>query len=846
MSQANVVNDILAKKPKRRVEWVQKRLKEELAIQHRDSLYEVLTRKEGRAFTADVAGPDALRTYNAVLSAIDLFTSKQQKQLKAEGFILRKLHAQEQERTEKANSEAKASSDAKSKEAAAKARSPLIFPAASPRPAGSATRPAKESPPRRTNPPVRQSRSRSTRRSVPRQKARKGSPTQSSPKTNSRKSPAAQRSPARQKTTGNSNRSPERASKGNNRRSRSRSPLARAAPAPAAKSNEPARERSESPPDWIPKTPPDSPVKEPKKGTGQWTTVFDNRRPPPAEDRRSPPREERRQPEERRAPPAEARRSPPREERKQPEERKAPPAEARRSPPREERRQPEERRAPPAEDRRSPPREDRRTPLKERRSPPKEESRAPSEDSGPADAAKDMPPDKKVAKVNKTRGLHKKSSSSSSSSSPSPEYDAFAEVPEPPALASPSPEKEVAAKAVSASCEPSASSEDTARRAGGASVSGSTASVAPEVKDAGEPADDSKGQVVQGPTVFEASASSEPPQLSQPLPPSRIPPPPPPRRRPPRPPSSKVKPSQEAVTVQDEDEDGKRQPLMWRYVAPDGPEPLAIRAKPDVNGRLVDGALQPGEVFAVSREEKGENGILFLRLADGRGWVFDRKSGLGRKRRARPLCVPHKVSVLEDDGASMSEAPRLQARARSARKLGVATLDSLGSLAKLAKRKVRKRRTGVATDPYMVVETAGSRVKDDDDVIEVGSDNGSDESGGGPVNVAADDKDKDWEDLLEQKKKEMLKVQLEEKHREIQALRGKLSKIAAEESQQQPLRVEQEPRSSRVVFLSPSDGVNSAAGGDEKRRHLQAMLQARKRAVAQSSTPPRKVIPRYN
>eukprot|EP00435_Cladocopium_sp_Y103_P033646 s441_g8.t1 len=90
------------------IRQVQKRLKEDLAITHRDSLYEVLVRKEGRAFAADISGADAVRTYNAVLAAIELFTTKQQRHLQADTFLLRKIHSQEQERHKAAQAKAKA------------------------------------------------------------------------------------------------------------------------------------------------------------------------------------------------------------------------------------------------------------------------------------------------------------------------------------------------------------------------------------------------------------------------------------------------------------------------------------------------------------------------------------------------------------------------------------------------------------------------------------------------------------------------------------------------------------------------------------------------------------------
>eukprot|EP00435_Cladocopium_sp_Y103_P069868 s198_g34.t1 len=68
-----------------------------------------------------------------------------------------------------------------------------------------------------------------------------------------------------------------------------------------------------------------------------------------------------------------------------------------------------------------------------------------------------------------------------------------------------------------------------------------------------------------------------------------------------------------------------------------------IRAGPDINESRVPHALEPGEEFLVEREEAGVDGVLYLKLADGRGWVFDQKPNWG------VICAPckggRKVSV---------------------------------------------------------------------------------------------------------------------------------------------------------------------------------------------------------
>lgn len=74
----------------------------------------------------------------------------------------------------------------------------------------------------------------------------------------------------------------------------------------------------------------------------------------------------------------------------------------------------------------------------------------------------------------------------------------------------------------------------------------------------------------------------------------------------------------------------------WRYRPPDW-VPLCVRptASLEWDREYTEFYLEPGEVFDVSQHVWGDNGVLFLRLADGRGWVFDRKPYVGI------LCIPY-------------------------------------------------------------------------------------------------------------------------------------------------------------------------------------------------------------
>lgn len=72
----------------------------------------------------------------------------------------------------------------------------------------------------------------------------------------------------------------------------------------------------------------------------------------------------------------------------------------------------------------------------------------------------------------------------------------------------------------------------------------------------------------------------------------------------------------------------------WLY-SPEVNALLDIRSTPEVNGPRTHVVMQPGEVFMVSEELEGKDGVLYLKLADGRGWVFDKKPGAGM------MCVRH-------------------------------------------------------------------------------------------------------------------------------------------------------------------------------------------------------------
>mmetsp|Transcript_99737 Transcript_99737/g.250038 ORF Transcript_99737/g.250038 Transcript_99737/m.250038 type:complete len:677 (-) Transcript_99737:100-2130(-) len=74
---------------------------------------------------------------------------------------------------------------------------------------------------------------------------------------------------------------------------------------------------------------------------------------------------------------------------------------------------------------------------------------------------------------------------------------------------------------------------------------------------------------------------------------------------------------------------------LWRY-SPENGCAIGIRTAPQVDAELADDEfLEVGDVFYVMEELEGADGVVFLRLADGRGWVFNQKPGVGT------MCTRH-------------------------------------------------------------------------------------------------------------------------------------------------------------------------------------------------------------
>merc|ERR1711920_275293 len=62
---------------------------------------------------------------------------------------------------------------------------------------------------------------------------------------------------------------------------------------------------------------------------------------------------------------------------------------------------------------------------------------------------------------------------------------------------------------------------------------------------------------------------------------------------------------------------------------PENHKGIDIRASPDTDGERTEHELNEGDVFHVSETIQGEDGVTYLKLADDRGWLFDKKPGVG-------------------------------------------------------------------------------------------------------------------------------------------------------------------------------------------------------------------------
>lgn len=99
-------------------------------------------------------------------------------------------------------------------------------------------------------------------------------------------------------------------------------------------------------------------------------------------------------------------------------------------------------------------------------------------------------------------------------------------------------------------------------------------------------------------------------------------------------------------------------PSTWRCL-PVNYRPIRIRQDPDylAAGVALEGndIIRVNEVFEVSETIHGEDGVVYLRLSDGRGWLFDRLPGVGT------MCVPVcGAASTSPPGARNAASPQLK------------------------------------------------------------------------------------------------------------------------------------------------------------------------------------------
>lgn len=98
----------------------------------------------------------------------------------------------------------------------------------------------------------------------------------------------------------------------------------------------------------------------------------------------------------------------------------------------------------------------------------------------------------------------------------------------------------------------------------------------------------------------------------------------------------------------------------WVY-NPDNGVGMAIRKESEVDGERSPHVLSPGDVFSVS-EERMRDGVLFLKLSDGRGWIFDRApdNGVMCERHGPAPVERVEPPILEEDQTFSFDRPQPQ------------------------------------------------------------------------------------------------------------------------------------------------------------------------------------------
>eukprot|EP00930_Biecheleria_cincta_P030002 TRINITY_DN20820_c0_g1_i1.p1 TRINITY_DN20820_c0_g1~~TRINITY_DN20820_c0_g1_i1.p1 ORF type:complete len:1638 (-),score=301.70 TRINITY_DN20820_c0_g1_i1:11-4405(-) len=73
--------------------------------------------------------------------------------------------------------------------------------------------------------------------------------------------------------------------------------------------------------------------------------------------------------------------------------------------------------------------------------------------------------------------------------------------------------------------------------------------------------------------------------------------------------------------LQDSEQDSSN---SWVFNDGDDPSEISIRAEPSMDAEKTGDTISRGESVSISEELVGEDGITYLKLADGRGWIFNK------------------------------------------------------------------------------------------------------------------------------------------------------------------------------------------------------------------------------
>lgn len=145
------------------------------------------------------------------------------------------------------------------------------------------------------------------------------------------------------------------------------------------------------------------------------------------------------------------------------------------------------------------------------------------------------------------------------------------------------------------------------------------------------------------------------------------------------------------------------QGAVWLYRPPDA-STLVVRAEPRLEGALTRFALRPGEVVLVAEERVDSDGVTHLRLADGRGWVFDRRPG------GAPICVREGASQPPPQASYWASMPSSNSSQSQSTQVTLWRFDGRAPFALLGEASLGSPRTGEALEPDEVFCAVEERV----------------------------------------------------------------------------------------------------------------------------------------